>query len=347
MQSTIQIIIRSSIPVSLIAAAGWAEYQACLIMASGDLSHLMAWHSAGCLLAAPGMALLFGWGETKSVAFATVLAFGWCLPLPVLGPATALLLFAVYRLVRVRSKLKHFITGVELPVLRQSAPQGKGVSGGGVAGNMKTSIMQMLNRPDTSSRRAAIFSARKLQPRQALPILMKALGDHDEHIRIFAQGLIQKIVTEIERNMKKMEEALHRDDDDPRQLASLAEQYHELVYLGLIEPESRPACLDKAIDLASRAVVLEPNNTSLKLALLKYALRRGSLDVAGYMLADLEAARCPSNQLLPWRMEYLYEKRDWDALKELTTDATQRAIPGALRQSLAFWLLPGRHQEAA
>ncbi|MEX2381490.1 MAG: HEAT repeat domain-containing protein [Opitutales bacterium] len=73
---------------------------------------------------------------------------------------------------------------------------------------VSTSILQILNSPDVSNRRKAVLALRAIEPRFALPFLRRAVQDSDEHVRIFAQGILTEIVEQFDKSIKVMEKEI-------------------------------------------------------------------------------------------------------------------------------------------
>lgn len=176
-----------------------------------------------------------------------------------------------------------------------------------------------------------------------LPLLQKAIQDSDEQVRLLAQTLFNQIIAGLEGRVKTLEADLAKPPRHLNKLLLLAEQYHELVYLGLATDETQTIYLGRAIELLEEAARTAPDNTAVRFLLVKCALKGGRLDQARAGLQFLRTKGFAAEVLGPWEAEIAFLERDWQRLAESLRklDASGDA-PGALKGPLEFWLQPGK-----
>ena len=96
------------------------------------------------------------------------------------------------------------------------------------------SIVEILNSPNTETRRKAILAVRNLDLPSAIPILRRAQEDTDEQVRIFARNVLTQIIVDLESALKMIEAEGVESESGVDQVIYVIERYHELVDLGLI-----------------------------------------------------------------------------------------------------------------
>lgn len=292
-------------------------------------------HSLALLVAVPGLRGFFPeeYGRLNWTFAALVL--GFALPLPLIGP-----LFLVgYRLLLLmrpaRNVESKYVLGTTqyLTLARHELEEHE----------EPRSIADILNGRDSVARRGAIIALRAVEPKKALPLLQKAIQDSDEQVRLLAQTHFNQIIATLEGRVKTLEAELATPPRHLNKLLLLAEQYHELVYLGLATDETQTIYLGRALELLEEAARSAPENTSVRFLLVKCALKSGQLDKARTGVEFLRKKGWQAEVLGPWEAEIAYLARDWETLATtLQRLDTTGAAPGALRGPLEFWLTPGK-----
>ena len=292
-------------------------------------------HVVALLFAVPGLRGLFPeeYGRLNWTFAALVL--GFALPLPIIGP-----LFLIgYRLLLLmrpaRNVESKYILGTTqyLTLARHELDEHE----------EPRSIADILNGRDSVARRGAIIALRAVEPKKALPLLQKAIQDSDEQVRLLAQTHFNQIIATLEGRVKTLEAELAAPPRHLNKLLLLAEQYHELVYLGLATDETQTIYLGRALELLEEAARNAPENTSVRFLLVKCALKSSQLDKARAGIEFLRKKGWQAEILGPWEAEIAYLARDWETLATLLQrlDTTGTA-PGALKGPLEFWLAPGK-----
>jgi len=205
------------------------------------------------------------------------------------------------------------------------------------------SVTEILNGKDNVARRAAILALRVVEPKKSLPLLQKAIQDSDEQVRLLAQTQFNQIIAGLEGRVKVLEAGLAVPPRHLNKLLPLAEQYHELVYLGLATDETQTIYLGRALELLEEAIQLAPEHTPTRFLLVKCALKSGRIDQARAAIEFLRKKGWQPEVLVPWEAEIAFLERDWP---KLSTTLQQLELtgttPGVLRGATDFWLLPAK-----
>lgn len=256
--------------------------------------------------------------------------FGLSLVMPGMGPLLAIAIIWSLRRVHPpedRSRAYH----LGLDELRWQETAGK------TSEDIRASIMEMLSKSSAESRRKAVLALRGLKPENAIPILLKAMRDTDEHVRIYAQGLLEKIIASIENALKRMEQEIEQGKQSPKKLAAMAERYHEMVYLGLVATGNQQTYLDHAIVLMRWAVEVDPHNQTLWFGLLKYALKNQRHDIVQEALAHLKELKYSPEQVTPWELELYFQKREWQAFHDTLETLAKNPLSPVMQNVKSFW----------
>jgi tetratricopeptide (TPR) repeat protein len=303
-----------------------------------ETAKVFQYHLLGLLLGWPAFWKLFPADYRQHVITLTALIYGFSLPLPVIGP----LLLVGFRIIIRREEADYaeasFVVGTTQFLTLPKDEEFEHES--------PRSVAQILNGNDQQARRAAILALRVVEPKKALPLLQRAIQDSDEQVRLLAQTLFSQIIANLEGEVKNLEAELSKNPHWSRQLL-LAEQYHELVYLGLASNETEIIYLNRAIELLEAAQKIAPENTSIRFLLLKCLLRNGRHDEAEQRLRRLEALGWRSEITQPWSAEIQYLKRDWKNLREtLQRMRKSESTAPIMRGSIDFWTNPSRPDHA-
>ena len=296
---------------------------------------VLGYHFLALLCAVPALRQVFPEEYRRLNWTFAALVIGFALPLPVVGP-----LFLVgYRLLLLMKPARNieskYILGTTkyLTLARHELDEAE----------EPRSVAEILNGKDNVARRSAILALRAVEPKKALPLLQKAIQDSDEQVRLLAQTQFNHIIASLEGRVKSLEAELATPPRHLNKLLLLAEQYHELVYLGLATDETQTIYLGRATELLEEAARTAPDNTSVRFLLAKCALKSGQLDKARACIQFLRKKGWQAEVLVPWEAEIAYIERDWETLamtlRKLDADG---AASGVLRGPVEFWLTPAK-----
>jgi tetratricopeptide (TPR) repeat protein len=290
-------------------------------------------HGAGVGLAALALRATYPGTYRQTPWTFLALVTGFCGPLPVLG----LLFLAGFReLFKSPAKedpAKNYYFG-ERQVLTVDRFEESGR-------NAHRSFFEILSGRDNVLRRKAILALRSVDVKKALPVLQKAIQDGDEQVRLLAQTQYNKIIAKLELTIKKLEASLAQSTREPGRLVQLAEQYHELVFLGLSSDETQKIYLDRATELLREALQTNPELNPARVLLLKCLVKNGARKDARECLDQLRAKGFDDRFLGLWEAELLFEERDWPGLRGLLQRMqSSRLVDSRLQRQLEFWLNP-------
>lgn len=270
-----------------------------------DPTNFLLLHAIGVLFAVVGYVFSVPAEHRKQRATAISTALGFSVA-PLLG---ALALFAFARILNrqpAEDPAAKYVFGdtqalTEIPF----EPQGAGRS---------LSVLQILSGGGGVTRRNAILSLRSVEPRRAIPVLRKAIQDSDEQVRLLAQTQFNRIVGSLELAIKKMEAELARGPRSAPLVLRLAEQYHELVHLGISSSETESIYLERASELLAELLATRPTQVDARFLLLKCQVKRQLSDEAANTIAALLSQNFPEHLIGPWQAEVHFQRKDWPAV---------------------------------
>lgn len=201
------------------------------------------------------------------------------------------------------------------------------------------SVLEVLNGRDNQVRRKAILALRSVDPRRAIPVLQKAIQDGDDQVRLLAQTQYNRILASIEVTVKTLEAEVQSGRAPLGHWIQLAEQYHELVFLGLSGDEAKFVYLGRAIELLEHVLRTEERHPQARLLLLKCLVRSGRLDEAARALEGLRRMGMRAEILLPWESDIYFQRRNWREFRRcLVAIRDLDGHDSRLRGPVDFWL---------
>lgn len=333
--SASNVLSLAAIPGAVIAVV--LEFLSAKALLSGEASAftVLGLHFIALLLAVPALRLIFPEEYRRLKWTFAALVVGFALPLPVIGPLFLLGYRLLLTMEPARNVESKYVLGTtQYLTLPRHEP---------AEHEEPRSVAEILNGKDDVARRAAILALRVVEPKKSLPLLQKAIQDSDEQVRLLAQTQFNQIIAGLEGRVKTLEADLAKPPRHLNKLLLLAEQYHELVYLGLATDETQTIYLGRAIELLEEAGQQAPDSTAVRFLLVKCALKSGRLDQARAGIQFLRKKGWQPEVLGPWEAEIAFLERDWELLAATLRklDASGDA-PGVLKGPLEFWLQPGK-----
>ncbi|MFA6546613.1 MAG: tetratricopeptide repeat protein [Limisphaerales bacterium] len=306
-----------------------------LVSADATAFAVLGYHFVALLCAVPALRQVFPEEYRRLNWTFAALVVGFALPLPVVGP----LILVGYRLLLLMQPARNIESKYVLGTTQYLTLPRHELD----VHEEPRSVAEILNGRDSVARRGAILALRAVEPRKALPLLQKAIQDSDEQVRLLAQTQFNQILAGLEGRVKSLEADLATPPRHLNKLLLLAEQYHELVYLGLATDETQTIYLGRAVELLEEAARTAPDNTAARFLLVKCALKSGQLDKARAGLQFLRKKGWQAEVLGPWEAEIAFLERDWELLaKTLQKLEADGATPGALHGPMEFWLQPAK-----
>jgi len=321
----------AAIPGAIIAVVLEFLSAKALLAREPDTFAVLGFHFLALLAAVPALRLIFPEEYRRLRWTFAALVVGFALPLPVIGPLFLLGYRLLLTMEPARNVESKYVLGTtQYLTLPRHEP---------AEHEEPRSVAEILNGKDDVARRAAILALRVVEPKKALPLLQKAIQDSDEQVRLLAQTQFNQIIAGLEGRVKTLEADLATPPRHLNKLLLLAEQYHELVYLGLATDETQTIYLGRAIELLEEAGQQAPDSTAVRFLLVKCALKSSRLDQARAGIQFLRKKGWQPEVLGPWEAEIAFLERDWELLATtLQRLEAEGATPGALRGPAEFWL---------
>lgn len=323
---------RARILLSLIVSLGLDAWAVIGLSQGGDPVRALGVHGLACGFTALGFVPWFPESYRRSRWLMTGLVLGFSLPAPMLGTLFLVGFRLLFRLEVKVSGERNYVFG-ERQVLTEIRVREPG-------SEPMRSVLDVLSGRDDQLRRRAILSLRSVDPKRALPVLQKAIQDGDDQVRLLAQTQFNRILAGLETTAKMLEADLVQDPARPLfRMVQLAEQYHELVYLGLASEETQPIYLGRAVELLREVESRAPTDLAPRVLLLKVLVRLGRTNDARLLLEILRKEGVAEETLSSWDAELSFQERDWGRLAGVV--ASMRLSPHTdrrLRSQMDFWL---------
>lgn len=153
------------------------------------------------------------------------------------------------------------------------------------------------------------------------PVLIKALDDPSNAIRVQAATVLAKLEQGFAKTASNLEKKIHKtsnSDKAAKLLLQLAKHYDTYVCAGFILDKDREQAIrNKAITMYERYVEIEPDDLDARFHLGRLYLKNQNIDKAYPLLKScIENEDRPSPAKIWHYLECLYHRRDFDTLKE-------------------------------
>ncbi len=292
-------------------------------------------HGFACVLLPMSLYPWLPQSYRKNWALSFGLIMGFALTLPVFGPACIVIILRLLNKVSVCKTVRSsspWVVGSRVP----HAADCDFVNGATAA----NSILQVMNGADPVARRNLVLATKRLAPAEAVPVLRTGLRDSDEEVKLYAQGILSKLVERYEGMVADLKKDLERSPQDTTIMLQLAEQYCEIVVLDLVtDQELQRFYLKSAIELLEAILLREPGNDQVMILLAKYQLMVNEPDRAMVTLKGLRALGVPDEVLVPVEVEALYLKRAWQDFRARLSEGIRDRFCDPQLQSLGeFWV---------
>lgn len=179
------------------------------------------------------------------------------------------------------------------------------------------------------------------------PILIKALGDPSNAIRVQAATTITKIETNFVTTTQILKEKLAKNPHDTKSLLILAKKLDGYAHSGLTDQERAKDLCNQAIEIYQRFLTLEPNDAQTKFYLGRLYMRGNHYLEAYNLLKDsLEADGFRSVKKVMWYLECLFQLKRFREIHELSHKAMHSLVdkdgnlPVKVQQVLRIWIDP-------
>ncbi len=150
-------------------------------------------HGFACVLLPMSLYPWLPLSYRKCWGLSSGLIMGFALTLPVFGPACIMIILRLLNKVstcKTTQNSSTWIVGSQVP----DAEELDFANGGSAA----DSILQVMNGADPVARRNLVLATKRLSPAEAVPVLRTGLRDSDEEVKLYAQGILSKLVERYE-----------------------------------------------------------------------------------------------------------------------------------------------------
>ena len=185
-----------------------------------------------------------------------------------------------------------------------------------------------------------VLSAGHIQASLAVSTFKQAMRHKDERIRLTAYKMLDRKVSELNRQIQQLEAQVA--DQGSRETSNawlqIASNYWELLTLEKGEPIARQQLLDKAGNAAIQAVAALPINRNAHFVLGRVSLMQGDTQRANVAFRRARALGMPADKVMPYLAEVAFMRHDFQQVRELLgqLDPAIRAYP-PLSQVSEYW----------
>lgn len=267
--------------------------------------------------------------------FSLLLVVGLCLPF--IG---AVGFFLALQRGFMQARLRHrkpdywqSTSSVELPFTAPSQREATKVDSRGFEEHLMYSA-------DTDDLYTKVLAAANMQTSLSVSALKQAMRHSDERIRLTAYKTLDRKVTELNRQIQKLESEVNQRDktESSNSWLQIASNYWELLTLEQSEPVARQQLLEKAANAALQSIVILPVNRNAHFVLGRVSLLQGNTRRAEVAFTRARELGMPSDKVYPYLAEAAFFKRDFPRVRELLQhlDPAVRAYP-PLSHVAEFW----------
>jgi CRISPR/Cas system-associated protein endoribonuclease Cas2 len=200
-------------------------------------------------------------------------------------------------------------------------------------------IVKVLALPEEERRRNAILTLEFVNKAKAVNILKRVVLDSDEYTRINAQSVLHRWASQIESNIKSIENKLQNKKARIPELVNLMDLYYQFAEMKLNEAEVNMNQIRRAEEIGEQILKGDPGNHPARLLLLKCQLKTGNIAGAQENLRFLREAPGFQSLILPAEMEIAYITRNFKRLKATLSQISRDRILGAqYAKHIKYWI---------
>lgn len=193
----------------------------------------------------------------------------------------------------------------------------------------------LLHHSDVSQRQQVIQAALHLPAKAAIPILQIATSDISDDVRLLAFSALEKIETEINKNIINTEHRFSQKNNYEDALI-IAEQFWELCYLGIASNAANQLYLKKAQQYLLKAEKLRPT-ASARLLLGRVLIAQGQPREATKVLLMCVSMGMHIRQVAPYLAEAAFEAGKYEQMLKYLQDIPHNSSD-KFTQIKDYWL---------
>jgi hypothetical protein len=195
----------------------------------------------------------------------------------------------------------------------------------------------------------SVMALRRMDPRRAVPLLRRALGDQSEDVRLLAYAILERREKQIRSRITSALSDLREDfgldaattaGAHVARLRGLANDHWELVYGEFSEGDGQKLNLEQAGRWAEAALRASFDGTTA-LLLARVRLKQSEPDAAWRLIVAAEQAGLASDVCAPLLAEAAFLMRKFDAIPRLLARVAEDPTHAARLQPIASFWNPG------
>lgn len=199
---------------------------------------------------------------------------------------------------------------------------------------------QLMYSTDSEDLYRKVLAISNIRVSLSVSALKEAMRHSDERIRLTAFKTLDRLVTQLNLEIQKLEACVQRGDPSERANAwmQIASNCWELLVLEEGEPVAREQLLQKASHAAIQAVLATPSNPNAHFLLGRVCLLQGNLQMAKKAFEQSRSLGMPADKVVPYLAETAFKRHDFGSVRELlnSLEPAVKAYP-PLCQVAGFW----------
>ncbi len=201
------------------------------------------------------------------------------------------------------------------------------------------SLLSLYRSKNYQKRLQAVYATLKLKDQDAIPLLYKALGDPIDDIRLLAYALLDRKENYLSMRIKKNKEALEhiKNSKNKKLCLQIANDYWELVRLGLIQGEARNYILNMACKYIEFGLEHNPNDLELCFLQAQILLKLKNYQQAYKQFKKAENLGIDHKRLLIYYAEIAFYSRQYREVKQLMDTIDSPTAYPQLSAITQFW----------
>lgn len=197
------------------------------------------------------------------------------------------------------------------------------------------------NSRDPATRLQIVMTARHIKDEKlAISIYRKALKDRDDDVRLLAYSILSKKEKKIDRSIRNKLEAIRNSRETPTALRiSLANDYWELAYLGLVQGEVLAHVLKEARSQLELALEAAPENPVICFMIGRNRLQTGKYGDAQKYFNKALGNGFPESDVAPYLAEVAFVNKKYaDVARYMERIGVINRSQHPLSQVAGYWL---------
>lgn len=236
-----------------------------------------------------------------------------------------------------RKKDKIHSINIKLNKIRKLPPVALEMTFNAAELNMDISASLKSRNPEV--RLKALIATLKLQNKNAIPLLIAALKDPEDEIRLLAYSILEKKEQAISNRIQRYLTLLENATRPPGGLfyKQLANEYWEFVHHGLVQGEAVKIMLEKAYHYNIQGLQQRPDDPGMHFQTARILIRMDRFDEAEAELNYAQKLGIDRDKILPYLAEISFARQQFQYAKQYIREIRATALRTNLPIALDFW----------